>query len=70
MLDLPAVGTHLQEHLGVNLHPFFVNQTFSASNPLTPENINLFIKNTTGTYSVHICVVKSIYYVLQVSLQF
>jgi choline dehydrogenase-like flavoprotein len=48
VLSLPAVGSTLQEHLGLNLRPFAINRTFGLVDPLTPENVNLYVHNASG----------------------
>jgi len=48
VLDLPAVGSHLQEHLGLQVYPFAINQSLGLLNPVTPENVQAYVLNGTG----------------------
>jgi len=63
IIDSPAVGTHLQEHIGVRIYPFAVNEIYGEANPLTKENIVEYVQNATGPlanlkvwdeYAIHI----------------
>jgi len=49
VLDLPAVGSNLQEHPGVTSPPFVINVTITSElDVVTPENINQYITNASG----------------------
>jgi len=48
VLEMPAVGENLQEHLGFRLYHWTLNTTFGSMNYTTPEAINEYVTNGTG----------------------